>query len=108
MKRAIGWILLLAGIGVVCVGVYLALSPVIATYQSAMDDPLKDSPIAQQEGAPGGDQQEGKALAKKMLTGVAVGALGLPLTVAGTVLLGISFVQRMRKRFEKEAGRGMA
>lgn len=101
MKRALGWLLLLLGIGVVCVGIYLALSPVIATYQTAMDDPLKDSPVAAQSG----NEEEGKVLARKMLTGVAIGALGLPMTIAGTVLLGISFVQRMRKRFEAKQQR---
>lgn len=101
MKRALGWLLLLLGTGVVCVGIYLALSPVIATYQTAMDDPLKDSPVATQSG----NEEEGKVLARKMLTGVAIGALGLPMTIAGTVLLGISFVQRMRKRFEAQRPR---
>ncbi|MFO0831643.1 MAG: hypothetical protein U0637_07345 [Phycisphaerales bacterium] len=102
MKRVLGWVLLLAGICVVCAGLYLALSPLIHTYQSALDDPLKDAPIS---GANPTGEEDGKALARQMFKGVAVGALGLPLTIAGTVLLGVSFIQRMRKRMESRQAR---
>ncbi len=96
MKRAVGWALLLVGIAVVCVGIYLALSPVIAMYQTAMDDPMKDTPVT----ASAREGEEGKALAAQMFKGVIVGAFGLPLTFAGTILLGISFVQRLKKRLD--------
>ena len=99
MKRTLGWVFLLLGIGVVCVGLYLALAPVIATYQSAMDDPLRDSPT----GAPGsaGNEEDGKALARRMIRGVIIGALGIPLTITGSVLLGVSLIQRLRRRHEQ-------
>ncbi len=102
MKRILGWIFLLVGIGVVCLGVYLALSPVIETYAAALDDPMKDTPVTAQGGA---NQEEGTVLSHKMIKGVLIGALGLPLTITGSVLLGVSFVQRMRKKFESRSAK---
>ena len=100
MKRVLGWVLLLVGIGVVCLGIYLALAPVVSMYQTAMDDPMKDTPVA--PGSPEGE--DGKVVAAQMFKGLIVGVLGLPLTIAGTVLLGVSFIQRMRKRLEQKRG----
>ena len=99
MKRTLGWVFLLLGIGVVCVGLYLALAPVVATYQSAMDDPMKDTPIGASAG--NGTEEEGKVLSRQMFKGVIIGALGIPLTITGSVLLGVSLIQRLRRRHEQ-------
>lgn len=86
MRLTLGILLTLFGGAVALVGLFGALSELVGLYSSAMNDPLA------------ADAPEGKAVGAAMFRWAVVGAVGVPFLLVGSVLLKLSFFQRLRAR----------
>ncbi|MDX2131190.1 MAG: hypothetical protein SFY69_03950 [Planctomycetota bacterium] len=76
--------LTLVGGAVMLFGIVRGVLPLIRTYQQALERPLDES-------------ASGPDLKSDMLTGVVVGACGVPVFLVGTVMMKAAFVRRLRR-----------
>ena len=74
-KRTTGAVLLVVGGAVMLGGAAMALSQLVSLYGAVLDDPME---------VPEGTEQ---AASRRMLTGAAIGACGVPLAIVGAVKL---------------------
>jgi hypothetical protein len=74
VKKALPFVLILAGAGVMVFGGYRALSALAGLYEANLSDPLNQ---------PEGSEQ---AVSRKMLHGVMIGGAGAPFFLAGYVM----------------------
>ncbi len=86
MRAVIGTVLLLAGAGVILYGLGNALLALASLYQGAVNDPL-NQPANAEAGA-----------SARMTHFALVGAVGIIPMVVGSVLLKLSFFQRLSRR----------
>lgn len=84
-RFALGLTLTLVGGGLCVAGIFLGVAPLIAVYRDAMTDPLKESGVSAQQ------------TSSAMLRGLIVGAIGVPIFLAGSIMTGRSFIQRLRR-----------
>lgn len=89
MRTMLGLILTLAGAAIIVYGIYGAMTELAGMYQGALEDALA-SPQGGEEGV--GD---------RMLRGVKIGAVGVPLLLVGSFMLKMSLFQRLRKKARK-------
>lgn len=89
MRIALGLILTLAGTAIIVYGIYEAMSELVGMYQGAFEDAMA---------SPEGGE---KGVADRMLRGVKIGAIGVPLFLVGSIMLKISMFQRLRKKARK-------
>lgn len=83
MRRALPWLLVLAGAVLILAGAFIALSSLSSLYQGAIDDPMHQSETAEQD------------TSRTMLRGAGVGAPGAVLMLTGKIMLA------RRKRAER-------
>ncbi len=86
MKVILGVALTVVGAAIVLWGVFDALVPLMNYYKANVENAM---------GVPDGAEQR---LSGTMLRAVVKGAVGVPVLLSGSVLLKISFFQRLRKR----------
>lgn len=86
MKKYLGLALLLLGGGIMLTGLGLALTPLIELYRNNLEHPLDDPATPEAQTKP------------RMMKGVYVGAAGAPLMIAGSIMLKITMIQRLRGR----------
>lgn len=86
MKTIVGIILAVVGAAVVLWGVFDALLPLMNYYKANVENAM---------GVPDGAEQQ---LSSTMIRAVIKGAVGVPFLIAGSVLLKVSFVQRLRRK----------
>lgn len=84
MKKYLGLALLLLGGAIMLSGIGLALSPLVDLYRSNLEHPLDE---------PATPESQTKS---RMLNGVYLGAAGAPLMIAGSIILKITMIQRLR------------
>ncbi len=86
MRTTLGILLVLLGVGVMLYGLGGALLELLSLYQGAMSDPLAEPAVGEKERA------------QAMMRSAIIGAVGIPFFVAGSVLLKVSLIQRLRRR----------
>ncbi|MCC6952257.1 MAG: hypothetical protein IT433_12545 [Phycisphaerales bacterium] len=84
MKKYLGLGLLLLGGAIMLTGLALAVSPLIELYRNNLEHPLDEPATPQAQTKP------------RMMRGVYVGAAGAPLMIAGSIMLKISMIHRLR------------
>lgn len=84
MKKYLGLALVLLGGAIMITGMGLALTPLIDLYRNNLEHPLDE---------PATPESQTKS---RMLRGVYVGAAGAPLMIAGSIMLKITMIQRLR------------
>ena len=89
MRTAIGLILLLVGAGVIVAGLWMGLQELRGLYEGATNDALGMGATAEQDAS------------KRMVRAAIIGACGVPLFIAGSVMLKITVVQRLMGRKAK-------
>ena len=85
MRAAIGLILSLIGGGVVVFGIVVAVRAFGGLYEGATTNAMGMSATAEED------------TSKAMIRAVIIGACGVPLLIAGTVLLKVSMFQRLAR-----------
>ena len=85
MRTAIGLILTVVGAGVIVWGLWMGLQELRGLYEGATNDALGMGATAEQDAS------------KRMIRWAIVGACGVPLFVVGSVMLKITFVQRLMR-----------
>jgi len=90
VRKTVAWLLMLAGGGIVLVGIGTALRELGSLYSDIMADPL---------GQPEGREE---AVIPAMLRGVLIGAAGVPILLAGSVML---MASRIRARHARARSR---
>jgi len=86
LRGILGLILLLVGGGIMLTGGTFAVLPLVDLYRANLEHPLDQPESAERN------------TSDRMLRGVYIGAAGTPLFIAGSVLLKITLVQRLRKK----------
>lgn len=91
MRLALGLFLMLAGAGIMLLGIVQALLQLSSLYQGAIDHPL--------------DQPEGAEMAIRagMLHWVGIGAIGVVPFLIGLVLFKGEVARRLRRRMQRSA-----
>lgn len=84
MKKYLGLAFLLLGGAIMLTGMGLALAPLVELYRNNLEHPLDE---------PATPESQTKS---RMMRGVYVGAAGAPLMVAGSIMLKITMIQRLR------------
>ncbi len=90
MKKTLAWLLLLIGGGIVLVGIGTALRELGSLYADMTTDPL---------GQPEGREE---AVVPAMFRGVLIGAAGIPILLAGSLML---MAARIRARLARSGSR---
>lgn len=86
MKKYLGLSLLLLGGAIMLTGIGLALTPLFELYRDSLEHPLDEPATPESETRP------------RMMRGVYVGAAGAPLMIAGSIMLKVTMIQRLRGR----------
>lgn len=84
MKKYLGLALLLLGGAIMLTGLALAVTPLIELYRNNLEHPLDEPATPETQTKP------------RMMKGVYVGAAGAPLMIAGSIMLKITMIQRLR------------
>ncbi|QQS09858.1 MAG: hypothetical protein IPK69_04345 [Phycisphaerales bacterium] len=90
----LGGIALVIGLLVALVGLFLALRPVLGVYAEALNDPMGNDARAVGTSDPLAD---GKQVAHSMIPGLAIMAVGVVVSIAGSVMLKVGLIRRLAR-----------
>lgn len=110
MRTLVGYVLMVAGVGLVVFGLYRGLSPLGAVYADTLNDPLGERRPATVPAGGGVDQpraseKAGTEIRNEMLLGLAWGVPGVVLVLVGTVIVKAQLIRRLSRARRDEAAR---
>jgi len=86
MRKTLGIILIVAGFGLILCGLLGALRELQGLYQGATENAIGMAETAEQDAS------------KRMVRAAVIGACGVPLFIAGSVMLRVTVVQRLKRK----------